>query len=111
MGAFATLGHPAPQLFDAVAMKTLERLDAFNSQSIANTVWAFAKLRHPALQLFDAVALKALERLDAFNSQEIANTVWAFATLRHPSLKFFDAVSRHGTKGNSSVAHVEAHVE
>ena len=44
--AFATLTHPAPKFFDAVAHEALERLSDFNSQEVANTIRAFATLQH-----------------------------------------------------------------
>ena len=46
--AFATVGHSAPALFDAVAAAFVQQLGRSNQQHIANTVWAFtAATRRP----------------------------------------------------------------
>jgi len=39
--AFATLGMPDPQLFDAIARKSEQRIGSFKPQELANTAWAF----------------------------------------------------------------------
>jgi len=40
--AFATAGHAAPALLDAIATTAAPRLREFNPQDLANTAWAFA---------------------------------------------------------------------
>jgi hypothetical protein len=41
-GAFATLNHEAPALFDAIARATQVRINEFNMQALATTAWSFA---------------------------------------------------------------------
>jgi len=53
----------------------------FNSQDIANTVWAFAKACQSDAPLFAALASVSELRMGDFNSQALANTGWAFATV------------------------------
>jgi hypothetical protein len=40
--AFATSGHAAPVLLDAIATEAVPRLREFNAQNLANMSWAFA---------------------------------------------------------------------
>ncbi|KAJ1628382.1 hypothetical protein T492DRAFT_156827 [Pavlovales sp. CCMP2436] len=77
--AFATLGTPAPQLFDAIACKSEQRIGEFEPQGLANTAWAFATLGMPAPELFEAIARESEQRIGSFNPQDLANTAWAFA--------------------------------
>jgi hypothetical protein len=40
--AFATAGHAAPELFDAIAAEAAPRLGEFTPQNLTNTAWSFA---------------------------------------------------------------------
>ena len=75
--AFATAGHAAPALFDAIAAETARCVRDFKPQELANTAWAFASAGHAAPALFDAIA--AATRLDECNPLDLTNTAWAFA--------------------------------
>jgi len=44
--AFATAGHAAPALFDAIGKGSAGRVRELNPQDLANTAWAFAVLDH-----------------------------------------------------------------
>eukprot|EP00316_Scyphosphaera_apsteinii_P019076 CAMPEP_0119298496 /NCGR_PEP_ID=MMETSP1333-20130426/673_1 /TAXON_ID=418940 /ORGANISM="Scyphosphaera apsteinii, Strain RCC1455" /LENGTH=49 /DNA_ID= /DNA_START= /DNA_END= /DNA_ORIENTATION= len=46
--AFATAGHKAPTLFQALARVSEGRLAEFNPQNLANMAWAFATAGHKA---------------------------------------------------------------
>jgi hypothetical protein len=46
--AFATPGHAAPALLDAIAAEAASRVGEFNTQNLANTAWAFATVDHAA---------------------------------------------------------------
>jgi hypothetical protein len=89
--AFATAGHRAPDLFDALAEVAEAQIDAFNPQELSNLCWAFATVEHDAPALYDAVAA-ASDPLQ-MNAQNIANTCWAFATAKHPAPVLFDALA------------------
>eukprot|EP00628_Pelagophyceae_sp_CCMP2097_P020696 CAMPEP_0184233904 /NCGR_PEP_ID=MMETSP0976-20121227/24537_1 /TAXON_ID=483370 /ORGANISM="non described non described, Strain CCMP2097" /LENGTH=58 /DNA_ID=CAMNT_0026538957 /DNA_START=59 /DNA_END=232 /DNA_ORIENTATION=- len=53
----------------------------FNSQELANIVWAYSTMRVSAPALFEAVAAEAPKKVGAFHPQELANTVWAYSTI------------------------------
>ena len=50
-------------LFNAIAEAALIRIVDFNSQEMANTVWAFATAAVSAQELFNAIAAEALKRI------------------------------------------------
>jgi len=81
--AFATAGHAAPALFDAIGREAAGRVREFNPQALANTAWAFATAGHAAPALFDAIGREAAGRVRELNPQALANTAWAFAVLDH----------------------------
>jgi hypothetical protein len=54
----------------------------FNSQNVANTLWAFARMgRKPGERMMGQLEQRAEAISGEFNSQEIASTLWAFATM------------------------------
>mmetsp|Transcript_19301 Transcript_19301/g.65209 ORF Transcript_19301/g.65209 Transcript_19301/m.65209 type:complete len:488 (-) Transcript_19301:152-1615(-) len=69
----------ASAFFDAVAFESPKKLSTFNSQMLANTVWAFATADFKAPLLFEAIAAEAVDKVGTFTTQNLANTVWAFA--------------------------------
>jgi len=79
--AFATAGHVAPELFNAISAEALRRrLGGFNAQDLSNTAWAFATAGHESSELFHAISAEAVRRgLGGFNPQHLSNTAWAFA--------------------------------
>jgi len=91
--AFATAGHAAPALLDAIAAEAAGRVHEFNEQGLANTAWAFATAGHAAPALLDAIAAEAAGRVHEFNPQELTNTAWAFATAGHAAPALLDAIA------------------
>ena len=75
-----------------IADIALKKLDTFNTQDIANTVWAYAKLGHSSPTLLDAIGQSTVEKIDTLSLQHINNIVWAYATLGRSSPKLFDAI-------------------
>ncbi|KAG1673218.1 hypothetical protein FOA52_013098 [Chlamydomonas sp. UWO 241] len=55
----------------------------FNSQHLANTVWALATLGHADADFMAALLKAATPQLRKFTPQALANTAWALATLDH----------------------------
>jgi hypothetical protein len=54
----------------------------FNSQEVANTLWAFATMgRKPGERMMGLLEGRAEVMSGDFNSQNVANTLWAFWTL------------------------------
>jgi len=92
------VGNSHPEFLNVASpplpMTSSTKMDTFNSQTIANTVWAYATVGHTDPHLFNAMSQLALLKLDSFNSQEIANTMWAYATANHPAPEFFNAVTK-----------------
>ena len=91
--AFASAGHRAPALLDAIAAASVPRLCDFNAQELANTAWAFATAGHAASALLDAIAAAAVPRLRDFRPQNLANTAWAFAAAGHAAPVLLDAIA------------------
>ena len=91
---------PWDELWNGIGVEARGRLGDFNSQGLANTVWAFATAKHASPELFGAVAEAARGRLGEFNSQELANTVWAFATAKHAAPELLLAIEAEGKKRN-----------
>ena len=91
--AYATAGHVAPQLFDALAAVVHSRLTSpaldeelstFSPQELANLCWAFATLGHRHDKLFDALAGAALSSMRDFNPQNMANTAVSSRCVHRP---------------------------
>jgi len=87
------VGADSPRLFDAIATEAVPRLDEFDPQALANTLWSFAKSGVKVPRFFDAVAIAALPQISKFNSQDLSITVWAFATAGITAPTLFDAVA------------------
>jgi len=92
--AFATAGHAAPALFDAIGKESARRVRELKPQELSNTAWAFATAGHAAPALFDAIGREAYGRVRELKPQELANTAWAFATAGHAAPALFDAIGR-----------------
>jgi hypothetical protein len=57
----------------------MQRKEDFNSQGIANLLWAYATMGIIDKQLFSSFALTAAKLSDSFNNQDLANIAWAYA--------------------------------
>ena len=54
----------------------------FNSQNVANTLWAYATIgTKPEQRMMGQLERRAETISGEFNSQAIANTLWAYATM------------------------------
>jgi hypothetical protein len=54
----------------------------FNSQDVANTLWAYATMgREPCLGVMRELEGQAEALAGTFNVQDVANTLWAYATM------------------------------
>ncbi|KAJ1638049.1 hypothetical protein T492DRAFT_586168, partial [Pavlovales sp. CCMP2436] len=77
--AFATLSISEPQLFEAIARASEQRIGDFKPQELANTAWAFVMFGISEPRLFEAIARASKQRFGDFKPQELANIAWAFA--------------------------------
>jgi len=96
--AFATAGHAAPALFEAIAEESAGCVRAFTPQALTNTAWAFATAGHAAPALLEAIAGESAGRVREFKPQELANTAWAFATAGHAAPALFEAIAGEATR-------------
>ncbi len=56
--------------------------EEFNSQSVANTLWAFTTMgTKPGERMMGQLEWRPETISEEFNSQEVANTLWAFVTM------------------------------
>jgi hypothetical protein len=93
--AYATAGHAAPALLDAIATEVVRRgLREFKPQALSNTAWAYATAGHAAPALLDAIATEVVRRgLREFEPQHLSNTAWAYATAGHAAPALLDAIA------------------
>ena len=55
----------------------MQRLPAFNSQDLANTMWSLATLKVQQPEFMDKLCAASMEKLKDFNSQNLANTMYS----------------------------------
>ncbi|KAG0581645.1 hypothetical protein KC19_4G268400 [Ceratodon purpureus] len=87
-GAFASMLHSAPFLFEAVAKRAGTLTDTFRPQELVQILWAFACMNHPIDFLFDSLDALMVEKPDAqattfrgFSQQQLASMAWSSAVL------------------------------
>ncbi|KAJ7249572.1 hypothetical protein O6H91_Y423900 [Diphasiastrum complanatum] len=54
-GAFASMQHSAPAVFDNLALRASSLVQSFKAQELAQVIWSFASLNHPAHPLLDSL--------------------------------------------------------
>jgi len=69
------------EVFDVLSKAAIEQIHTFNSQALANIVWACTKVGYNSPELFDAVSREAAQKINRFSSQSLANMVWAYAKM------------------------------
>jgi len=84
----------APALFEAVAAEAPNKIATFESQELANMVWAYSTAGIDAPALFEAVASESSKNIATFTPQALANTVWAYATAGVEAPALFEAITR-----------------
>lgn len=84
-----TLSQLSGKLLDIIAAQVLEILEDFNSQELANLMYAFASAQRADEYLFDKLATQLVERINSEGRsgprqepkpQEYSNSVWSFAS-------------------------------
>ncbi|KAG1679153.1 hypothetical protein FOA52_000508 [Chlamydomonas sp. UWO 241] len=76
----------------ALLVASERKLSSFNSQDLANTVWALATLGHNDAAFMGALLVVVERKLPNFKPQALANTAWALATLGHRDATFMGAL-------------------
>ncbi|CAM9946239.1 unnamed protein product, partial [Ectocarpus sp. 4 AP-2014] len=88
--SFATMGHPAHSLCEAMARdlvnKARQRTESWfvpelPPSSVSQLVWAYAKMGHPSAELMERVLSVVERRLDEFTVEEAASALWALGAL------------------------------
>jgi hypothetical protein len=77
--AYATAGQSHPLLFQKVALVAISRHDEYNSQSIANILWAYATVGIIDQHLFTSFAPAVKSVSGKCNSQNVTNIAWSYA--------------------------------
>ena len=76
----------AATLYDEISNEAI--ISTFDSQNMANIVWAYAKMEHYNSTAFvDTVAKEAIPRLKEFTPQQLANLAWAYSKFPSSSLE------------------------
>ncbi len=74
-----------------------ERIDTFNAQNVANTLWACGSLgvvKHGS-DVFEALQRRGLELIATFNAQDVSNFIMSCAKLGiHPGKEIFTRLCR-----------------
>ncbi|KAJ1448642.1 hypothetical protein M885DRAFT_538452 [Pelagophyceae sp. CCMP2097] len=93
--AFFRAGVEAPQLFDAIAVQAVAKIDAFDAQGLTNIASAFSTgpPTENSRALFAAIADTAPRRLAAFTAQALANTALAFSVAGVAAPNLFAALA------------------
>eukprot|EP00548_Thalassiothrix_antarctica_P016315 CAMPEP_0194197022 /NCGR_PEP_ID=MMETSP0154-20130528/76982_1 /TAXON_ID=1049557 /ORGANISM="Thalassiothrix antarctica, Strain L6-D1" /LENGTH=300 /DNA_ID=CAMNT_0038921663 /DNA_START=147 /DNA_END=1046 /DNA_ORIENTATION=+ len=102
------MGHSSPKLFDSILIKAMENLDTFNSQAVANTVWAYASIGYKIDSIkLDAFVSKAASVLDEFKVQGIINLLWSLAVFDFKDVDAVDPLFSKITNDYNSLAYDE----
>jgi hypothetical protein len=84
-GAFASMLHSAPFLFEAVAERAGALAETFRPQELVQILWAFACMNHPIDSLFDSLDVSKPDAQAAtfrgFSQQQLASMAWSSAVL------------------------------
>lgn len=73
--------------------KALARIEAFDSQALANTSWSFATQMFCHEPLLAAISSRAIRHRFEFTSKHLVNTAWAYAHLTCRDTPLLDSIS------------------
>eukprot|EP00927_Polykrikos_kofoidii_P050655 TRINITY_DN4454_c0_g1_i2.p1 TRINITY_DN4454_c0_g1~~TRINITY_DN4454_c0_g1_i2.p1 ORF type:complete len:103 (+),score=18.40 TRINITY_DN4454_c0_g1_i2:193-501(+) len=65
---------------EALSAAAIQKLGDFNSQDLANAMWALATAGMGDAAVFAVLSTAAVGRIGKFNSQQLVNVAWAVAT-------------------------------
>ena len=74
-----------------------DNLRNFDSQHLANLVWAFAKLNIKNEELFDLLTKEVSYKIKDFDPQETANLAWSFAKLDIKNKELFELLGKEAS--------------
>ncbi|WP_269189524.1 RAP domain-containing protein, partial [Orientia tsutsugamushi] len=91
---------PQAPFIEAWIHHATKTIDKFNSQELANSIWALGRLEiKPQAPFIEAWIHHATKTIDKFNHQELANSLWALGRLEiKPQAPFIEAWIHHATK-------------
>ncbi len=79
-------------IFESLCNASHAKLQDFNAQDLANTLWAMAKTGTQMPDVFEALCTAAARKLQDFNAQGLANTLWAMAKTGTQMPEVFEAL-------------------
>lgn len=96
-------GEPWDALWDVLPAVAGAKVEAMNTQELANTAWAFAKAKRRSRDLFEAIANESAARVTRgaggnVSARHGATLLWAFATARVRAPHLFEAVATRTTE-------------
>ena len=71
----AKIGTQMPDVFEALCAEASRKVQDFNAQDIANTLWAMAKTGTQMPDVFEALCAEASRKVQDFNAQGLATTL------------------------------------
>ena len=71
----AKTGSQMPDVFEALCTAAIQKVQRFNAQDLANTLWAMAKTGMQMPDVFEALCAEASRKVQDFNAQNVANTL------------------------------------
>ncbi|KAJ1458111.1 hypothetical protein M885DRAFT_562238 [Pelagophyceae sp. CCMP2097] len=77
--AFAKAKIDAQDLFKAVSLASIPKIQDFQAEDLSNVSWALATMGVDAPLLFEAVASEAAKKMDTFSAKQLSSTLWAVA--------------------------------
>jgi hypothetical protein len=84
-------------LLENIAYESIDKIDNFEPQSIANVVWAYASLKVSNPHLFEVVgdSIVGSDKMKLFKPQDFANILWSYATLNVQHHAMFKKIGDH----------------
>lgn len=75
---------------------TVDHLESYNPQNLANIIWAYATAGEQHAGLFKRIGDHVTsDNLKSYNSQTLANILWAYATAGVQHAALFKRVGDH----------------
>ena len=75
----ASAGESHPALFQKLSYAAIKQRDDFNSQDVANFLWAYATNGHVDKKLFSSFMPTVNANLGECSEQNLANIAWAYS--------------------------------
>ena len=91
-----------PDVFEALCAEASRKVQDFNAQEIANTLWVMAKTGTQMPDVFEGLCAEAIRKVQDFNAQNCANILWAMGKTGTRKLEVLEAVRRRAAQLSAS---------